>query len=148
MSIYTARKKPGPEAAPQQNQPGSPKGFPAPEVLETNAPPAPYVSRLRKAIPVEYVLPASQTWLEGLPPQVRPVALAAKYARIVNLLAQQWDDYNACSAYFDELLKGRRGKRAGFPADVHGEIRTLREHFQREHYQQLRQAAGGDLAIV
>ena len=148
MSIYSARKKPAAKVEPLADQLILGKGIPAPAIPETNSTPAPYLTRLRKATPVEYVLPASRTWLEGLPPEVRPVALAAKYARIVNLFAQQWGDYNACSAYFEELMKGRRGKRAGFPADVHREIRTLREHFRRQHYQKLRQAAGGDLAIV
>jgi hypothetical protein len=148
MSIYHTRKKPAPDAEPQPGGPGARKRYAALEIVETSDLPAPYLARLRKATPVEYVLPASRAWLEGLPAQVRPVALATKYARIVNLLAQQWGDFNACDAYFDELLKGRRGKRAGFPADVHREIRTLRDHFQQIHYQQLRQATGGDLAIV
>lgn len=148
MSIYHARKKPARKIEPLAEQPSSDKGFSAPAIPETNSASAPYLAQLRKATPVDYVLPATRTWLEGLPPEVRPVALAAKYARIVNLFAQQWGDYNACNAYFEELMKGRRGKRAGFPADVHREIRTLREHFRRVHYQRLRQAAGGDLAIV
>jgi hypothetical protein len=148
MSIYNTRTKPTPDAEPQPSRPIAPKGCAALEIVETSGPPAPSLARLRKATPVDYVLPASRSWLAGLPAAVRPVVLARKYARIVNLIAQQWGDYNACDVYFDELLKSRRGKRAGFPADVHREIRSLRAHFQREHYQQLRQAAGGDLAIV
>ena len=89
------------------------------------------MASLRKARPVEYMLPATVKWFEGLPPEVRPVALSAQYARIANLLAQQWNDDNACGAYFDELLTGRRGKRRGFPVHVRRELWVLREHYQR-----------------
>ena len=87
--------------------------------------------RLRKAQPLERLVPASVTWLADLPADVRPVALAAKYPRIVNLIAQQWHDCNACSAYLDDLLAGRRAERRGFPRDMRWEIWTLRK-FIRE----------------
>jgi hypothetical protein len=98
---------------------------------------------LRKAHPVEYMLPATVKWFDALPPEVRPVALAAEYGRIANLLAQQWNDDNACRAYFDELLTGRRGKRRGFPVNVRRELWVLREYYQR-----LRLTTDGHLAIV
>jgi hypothetical protein len=88
------------------------------------------------------MLPATVKWFESLPPQVRPVVLAAQYGRIANLLAQQWNDDNACRAYFDELLKGRRGKRRGFPVNVRRELWVLREFYQRTRL------TDGHLAIV
>ena len=100
-------------------------------------------ARLRKANPAEYLLPASVTWLKSLPPEVRPVALATKYARVVNLLAQQWNDQDACCAYFCTLLADRRGGRKGFPADVRADIRML-----QEYYLYARQSAAAGLAIV
>jgi len=87
--------------------------------------------RLRKAQPLERLVPASVIWLADLPLDVRPVGLAAKYPRIVNLIAQQWHDYKACCAYLDELLTGRRAERRGFPIDVRWEIWALRK-FIRE----------------
>ena len=87
--------------------------------------------RLRKAQPLERLVPASVTWLADLPADVCPVGLAAKYPRIVNLIAQEWKDYKACSAYLDELLAGRRAERQGFPINVRWEIWTLRK-FIRE----------------
>ena len=87
--------------------------------------------RLRKAQPLERLVPASVTWLTDLPADVRPAGLAAKYPRIVNLIAQEWQDYKACSAYLDELLAGRRAERQGFPINVRWEIWTLRK-FIRE----------------
>jgi hypothetical protein len=62
---------------------------------------------------------------------VRPVALAEQYARIANLLAQQWNDDRACRAYFDDLLMGRRATRRGFPVNVRRELWLLREYYQR-----------------
>jgi hypothetical protein len=54
---------------------------------------------LRKARPAYSSLPAFLKWIESLPPEVRPVALAAYHPRIVNLIAQQWGDDGACRAY-------------------------------------------------
>jgi len=130
MSIYSVRRK-QPNAAKQPEH--SSVGTGAPQIGKSapEVPAAQTMAWLRKARPVEYMLPATVHWFEALPPEVRPVQLAAQYGRIANLLAQQWNDDNACRAYFDELLTGRRGKRRGFPVNVRREIWTLREHYQR-----------------
>jgi len=109
------------------------------------APPAQNLAQLRKATPVEYTLPATLKWLESLPPRVQPVQLSAKYARVANLIAHQWNDGKACVAYLDELLKshGRRGRRQGFPANIRRELQAL-----REHYMQLQLNADGGLSIT
>ena len=148
MSIYQARRKqPGTgKQSGTAKQPGDPAGSThAPQVTweAPESPPAPNVALLRKARPVEYMLPATVKWFEALPPEVRPVVLAAEYARIANLLAQQWNDDNACRAYFDELLTGRRGKRRGFPVTVRRELWQLREYYQRVRF-----TTDGRLAIV
>ena len=140
MSIYQARRKQSKTG--EQPEESSGDG----EVLQLEgaaaaSPPAQNLAHLRKARPVEYMLPATVKWFEALPPAVRPVSLAAQYARIANLLAQHWNDDKACRAYFDELLTGRRGKRRGFPAHVRREIWALREHY-------LRITTGGQLSIV
>jgi len=142
MSIYHARRK----------QPGAAKQVEpiatANDSLEFSAPGADQAEAqnmawMRKARPVEYMLPATRRWLEALPPGIRPLTLAQQYARIANLLAQQWNDDKACRAYFDDLLTGRRGKRRGFPANVRRELWTLRAHYQR-----IRVTVDGPLAIV
>ena len=89
------------------------------------------VARLRKADPVNYLLPTSLKWLKSLPEDARPVALATRYARIANILAQQWNDPPACGAYFDSLLVDRRGNRQGFPPAVQADIRILLDYFIR-----------------
>jgi hypothetical protein len=86
-------------------------------------------SSVRKARPADYLLPASQKWLEHLPHDVRPLALAMHFPRIVNLVVIQWHDRRGCAEYFEELLIDRRGGRRGFPADVQRELSRLRNYW-------------------
>jgi hypothetical protein len=86
-------------------------------------------SQLRKAQPVDRLLPIGQGWMARLPQRMTPSALAAEYPRIANLLALQWNDRRACSAYFEELLTDRRGGRKGFPDAVYGDLLKLRDYF-------------------
>jgi hypothetical protein len=157
MSIYQSRSKRAADAGSQREPSPAPRhdltleGVPVtpegvavtPGGVSPPAPPLQNLARLRKATPIEYMLPTSLKWFESLPPEVRPVVLATRYARIANLIAQQWNDERACSAYFDELLKGRRSNRQGFPADVRRELWVLREHFMS-----VRLKAGGGLAVI
>jgi len=87
------------------------------------------VAGRRKADPANYLLPASNHWLKSLPQEVRPLALATQYPRIVNLLAQHWNDHDACAAFFGHLLFDRRGDRQGFPVAVKSDIRILQVYF-------------------
>jgi len=101
-----------------------------PEPAQDGKPhPAQGGARLRKVDPVNYLLPASSRWLNSLPREVQPLALATKYARIVNLLARHWNDHDACAAFFNHLLLDHRGNRQGFPVAVKSEIRILQEYF-------------------
>jgi hypothetical protein len=101
-----------------------------PQPVREKAPqPVPSVAALRKADPVNYLLPASKRWLMSLPREVRPLALATKYPRIVNLLAQQWNDHDACVAFFGHLLVDHRGNRQGFPVAVKSDVRIIQEYF-------------------
>ena len=47
------------------------------------------------------------------------------------MLALFWNNAAECRAYFDELLIDHRGKRKGFPEDVHRDLMTLRGHYER-----------------
>ena len=138
MSIYHARRKQ--PAAANQPDPNSATG----DAIEFDAQvPAPSMTWLRKARPANFLLPATIKWFRALPQELRPFGLAEKYARIANLLAQQWNDRKACCAYFDDLLMGRRSKRRGFPVSVRRELWLLREYYQRT-----RMMTDGRLAIV
>jgi len=86
-------------------------------------------SPVRKARPADYLLPASQRWMEHLPHDVCPLALATRFPRIVNLVAMQWNDRGACPAFFEELLHDRRGGRQGFPDDVQRDLSKLRSYW-------------------
>jgi len=142
MSIYHARRK-QPKGARQPDPALALEDAPEFSAPASEQAPAQNMAWLRKARPVDYMLPATIKWFEALPPEVRPVAVAEGYARIANLLAQQWNDDKACRAYFDDLLAGRRGKRRGFPVNVRRELWSLREYYQR-----IRMTTDGHLAIV
>jgi hypothetical protein len=90
-------------------------------------------SLLRKGKPVNYMLPMSIEWLRSLPEDVRPMALVTQYPRIANSLALEWNRPAACRAYFVDLFVDHRGTRKGFPADVHRDLKTLRDHYYGQH---------------
>ena len=86
----------------------------------------------RKARPVEHILPATARWLRLLPPDVYPGALVAQYPRIVNLIAMQWNDREACPAFFNTLLVDKRGGRKGFSDAVKGDLLKLFDYWYDE----------------
>jgi hypothetical protein len=83
--------------------------------------------------PDEALEPATQAWLESLPEDVRPVALAASYPRIANRLCLLWRRVARCEEFLDELLVDRRGGRAGFPLAVASELTALRSYYAVIH---------------
>jgi len=86
-------------------------------------------SQQRKARPADVMLPLSDKWFDELPTHVRPCALVTYYPRIANLLALQWNNRSACSAYFHGLLTDLRGGRQGFPKAVHRDLMQLRDYW-------------------
>ena len=52
-----------------------------------------------RANPAAFLLRAGRKWLQSLPEEVQPLALATRYARIVNNFAHQWNDHAACAVY-------------------------------------------------
>ena len=88
---------------------------------------------LRKAAPANYLLPSTLKWVQGLPADVYPVTLVARYPRIVNLIAAQWNDRAGCPLLLDELLGDRRGGRSGFPPAAHRDIVGLQEYWYNGH---------------
>lgn len=91
------------------------------------------MSRLRKAKPVNYLLPMSRDWLASLPSDVRPNALARHFPRIANLVALQWNYPTALRPYFEDLLTDHRGTRKGFPVEVHRDLLALRNFYYNMH---------------
>ena len=72
--------------------------------------------------------PAATAWLEHLPADVRPLDLPRAYPRIVNDLAEVWNNTNLCLKLLAELVVDERGGRRGFPSRIALEIVALREH--------------------
>jgi len=90
-------------------------------------------SRKRSAEPVNGLLRPTINWASGLPPQVLPKALLAKFPRIANLLAVLWDDPNSARRYLEDLLVDKRGNRQGFPVDVLRELLAMRAYYDDLH---------------
>lgn len=76
---------------------------------------------------------AALEWLAGLPDDVRPVELAAQFARVANELCDRWRRVARCEEYFDELIFDRRGGRQGFPRGVARELTRLRDYYAIIH---------------
>ena len=71
-------------------------------------------------------------WLATLPADMRPMATARQYPRIVNRIADLWGHCEYTRLYFQSLLIDRRKGRKGFPPEVRKELETL-QHFYFEH---------------
>ena len=67
-------------------------------------------------------------WLFRQPPELLPKMLAREYPRIVNRIADLWQQPDACIRYLDELLIDQRGTRSGFPLRIVQELARLRAH--------------------
>ena len=84
---------------------------------------------VRKARPAEYLLPLTEKWFDGFPPERAPCALASQYPRICNLIAVHWNDLRGATELFEDLLTDRRGGRAGFPPAVRRDLVAVQEHW-------------------
>ena len=72
-------------------------------------------------------------WLAELPAKVRPLALARKFPRIANSVADLWREVANCEEYLGSLVVDLRGDRSGFPPDVAKELLALRSHYSDLH---------------
>ncbi len=85
--------------------------------------------RRQNTTTVNRLLSSTIDWLASLPPNVRPLALATKYPRLANRIAQEWREPSACRKDFDDLVYDKRGTRRGFPPDVYVELLALRDFY-------------------
>ena len=86
-------------------------------------------AHLRKSNPPSEVALPTRKWLSRLPLPVRPINLIGQYPRIVNRVAEAWDNPAAFGQLATDLLYDFRGNRTGFPPEIVRELRTLREHY-------------------
>ena len=75
-------------------------------------------------------------WMASLPAHVRPFALAQKFPRIANSIADLWRRVARCEEYLDTLVVDLRGDRTGFPLDVAKELNALRSYYIELHPKQ------------
>src|SRR5258708_5776522 len=68
----------------------------------------------RKAEPLNKLLASTEQWAEALPPELKPVALMAKYPRVANMVAARSKEGSAFHDYLEALFVDRRGGRKGF----------------------------------
>jgi hypothetical protein len=100
------------------------------EVVEPD-PGAERWAHLRKAIPVERLLPATVSWAARLPEPVRPYALMRHYPRVANRVAAAAAAPAALAECLADLLIDRRGGRRGFPAAVAQDLLRLQAYCER-----------------
>jgi hypothetical protein len=94
--------------------------------------PSDHWERLRRAkLPSDRALTGQGIdWLLGLPAGLRPQSLSLLFPRIVNALAEVWNDPERLQAALDRLLGDARKGRKGFPSEVRRELAALRDWTQ------------------
>ena len=69
-------------------------------------------------------------WLLTLPAKARPKALSEQFPRIVNHLAEHWNDLACTQLALMRLLADERGGRKGFSLQIEQEVGRLAAHVQ------------------
>ena len=70
-------------------------------------------------------------WIVALPPTIRPHTTSEQFPRVVNAIAESWDDVPLCMRVLDHMINDYRGGRRGFPATVQAELGALMRHQQQ-----------------
>lgn len=131
MSIYRPVRSFDPAAAGVSEFATVPvREVPGPPVVDAD-PGAARWGHLRKAIPVERLLPETVRWAARLPEPVRPYALMRQYPRVANRLAAAAASPASLAECLADLLIDRRGGRRGFPAAVAQDLLRLRAYLDR-----------------
>jgi hypothetical protein len=93
---------------------------------------------VRKAHPLNQILPATRRWFDSLPASCRPIEMMKTYPRIANRVAVAWREPQTAQEFINDLLLDRRGERQGFPPFVTLELMRLRSILDGEYGLQLR----------
>ena len=86
---------------------------------------------LRKAVPIERLLPETVRWAARLPEPVRPYALMQQYPRVADRLAAAAASPASLTECLADLLIDRRGGRRGFPGAAAQDLLRLRAYLER-----------------
>ena len=88
---------------------------------------------VRKAHPLNQILPATSRWCDSLPLSDVPSETMKTYPRIANRIALAWRDPRAAQEVLDDLLIDRRGGRQGFSPFVIIELMRLQSILDGTH---------------
>jgi hypothetical protein len=94
----------------------------------TRAPEQDWSAR-RKEKPADFLFRTTVRWMETLPPEFQPTAIAKGFPRVANTLAAFWTRPDAFTSYMDDLLIDKRGGRQGFPIDALTELHALAGYY-------------------
>ena len=70
-------------------------------------------------------------WVVALPATMRPHTTCEQFPRVVNAIAESWDDVSLCVRVLDHMINDYRGGRRGFTASVQAELSMLMRHQQQ-----------------
>ncbi len=71
------------------------------------------------------LLPLTMEWMRTLPKEIWPLQTGARYARVLNRIAQAWSRRDEREFVFEDLLNDTRKNRRGFPEPVREELQAL-----------------------
>ena len=86
----------------------------------------------RRTLGDEALAPQTARWIAQLPPDVQPLNLSERYARIANRICGLWHAPADCLDYLEDLLMDRRGDRHGFELDIAMELAGIKDHFETQ----------------
>ena len=81
----------------------------------------------------DLLMGATVRWIAGLPEGVRPLALALKFPRVANSIADVWAQVTRCEEYLAALAADPHGERNTFPPDVAADLARLRNYHAELH---------------
>jgi hypothetical protein len=93
---------------------------------------------VRKAHPLNQILPATRRWFDSLPASCRPIEMMKTYPRIANRIALAWREPRTAQEVIHDLLIDQRGERQGFPPFVMMELMRLQSFLDGGYSLQVR----------
>lgn len=85
----------------------------------------------RRPAPTDRALTgAAMDWVIGLHSGLRPFATCEQFPRLINVIADSWDDTTYSLRVLEHMINDYRGGRHGFPAAVRSELAALHAHQQ------------------
>jgi hypothetical protein len=88
-----------------------------------------WAGQRRKPLPSDRALTGtSMDWVVSLPAGLRPHSTCEQFPRVINAVADSWDDLSFSVHVIDHMINDYRGGRRGFPVAVQMELLALFEY--------------------